>query len=242
MTPLLLLEDEMRIASFVQRGLAAEGFDVTWVATGQEALAQGLTGAHAIIVLDVMVPDLSGMDVCEKLRAGGVSTPILMLTARDADEDVVEGLGRGADDYLAKPFAFDVLLARLSALLRRGTSVPGNQASGRSAAVGALVLDRDRRGARLDGVELTLTRLEFDVLWLFVNDPDRVHSRERILSHAWGADADPMTNVVDVYMARLRKAARLVMAVMVINGLLTCVEWPSRQQITATCLHRSICA
>jgi DNA-binding response OmpR family regulator len=206
MIPLLLLEDEMRIASFVKRGLAAEGYDVTWVATGQEALDEGLSGAFSIIVLDVMVPDLSGMDVCERLRAGGVAAPILMLTARDADEDVVEGLGRGADDYLAKPFAFDVLLARLSALLRRsnggGATDPAQM---RTAAVGQLVLDRDRRGARLDGRDLVLTRLEFDILWLFVNDPDRVHSRERILSHAWGADADPMTNVVDVYMARLRK-------------------------------------
>ncbi len=206
MIPLLLLEDEMRIASFVKRGLDAEGFDVTWVATGKEALAEGLSGGHALIVLDVMVPDLSGMDVCEQLRACGVSTPILMLTARDADEDVVEGLGRGADDYLAKPFAFDVLLARLAALLRRGNGLATERGSSvRSAAIGPLTLDRDRRGARLAGEELVLTRLEFDILWLFVSDPDRVHSRERILSHAWGADADPMTNVVDVYMARLRK-------------------------------------
>lgn len=205
MTPLLLLEDEMRIASFVKRGLDAEGFAVTWVATGKEALEHGLSGAFELIVLDVMVPDLSGMDVCERLRAGGVATPILMLTARDADEDVVEALGRGADDYLAKPFAFDVLLARLAALQRRGNGIVPGRTAPRSAALGGLVLDRDRRGARLGGEELILTRLEFDILWLFVSDPDRVHSRERILSHAWGADADPMTNVVDVYMARLRK-------------------------------------
>lgn len=210
MISLLLLEDEMRIASFVKRGLSAEGYDVTWVATGQDALDQGLTGAHQIIVLDVMVPDISGMEVCERLRAGGVATPILMLTARDADEDVVEGLGRGADDYLAKPFAFDVLLARLSALLRRSaTGVLPDSGGARSAAIGPLVLDRDRRGARLGGQDLVLTRLEFDILWLFANDPDRVHSRERILSHAWGADADPLTNVVDVYMARLRKKLSL---------------------------------
>lgn len=204
MIPLLLLEDEARIASFVRRGLAAEGYAVTCVATGAEALAAGLSGAHAIIVLDVMVPDMSGMEVCEQLRAGGVSVPILMLTARDAVEDIVEGLERGADDYLAKPFAFEVLLARLAALLRRGDGV----AAGRPpeiAAVGALTLDRAQRKALLDGKDLGLTRLEFDVLWLFAANPGRVHSRERILSHAWGADADPLTNVVDVYMARLRK-------------------------------------
>ena len=205
MIPLLLLEDETRIASFVKRGLEAEGYDVTWVATGKEAVEAGLSGAHAIIVLDVMVPDLSGMDVCEQLRAGGVATPILMLTARDADEDVVEGLGKGADDYLAKPFAFDVLIARLSALLRRVGDGPSERSPARTAAIGSLRLDRDRRGARLGDLDLELTRLEFDILWLFVTDPDRVHSRERILSYAWGAQADPMTNVVDVYIARLRK-------------------------------------
>lgn len=204
MIPLLLLEDEARIASFVRRGLAAEGYDVTCVATGAEALEAGLTGDHAVIVLDVMVPDMSGMDVCERLRAAGVSAPIMMLTARDADEDVVEGLERGADDYLAKPFAFDVLLARLSALLRRRNgAAPGKSAD--NVRIGALALDRSRRQGSLDGKDLALTRLEFDVLWLFAAHPDRVHSRERILSHAWGADADPMTNVVDVYMARLRK-------------------------------------
>jgi len=143
--------------------------------------------------------------VCEQLRAGGVSTPILMLTARDADEDIVEGLTRGADDYLAKPFAFDVLLARLSALMRRGSGVSADAGAPPLRSVGDLTLDRNSRAARLGDVDLALTRLEFDVLWLFMTDPGRVHSRERILSHAWGADADPLTNVVDVYMARLRK-------------------------------------
>ncbi len=204
MIPLLLLEDEARIASFVRRGLAAEGYAVTCVATGAEALSAGLTGGHAVIVLDVMVPDMSGMEVCERLRSGGVSVPIMMLTARDADEDVVEGLERGADDYLAKPFAFDVLLARLAALLRRGGAGAAGTAP-ETASAGALTLDRGLRQGFLDGRDLGLTRLEFDVLWLFVAYPGRVHSRERILSHAWGADADPLTNVVDVYMARLRK-------------------------------------
>lgn len=204
MIPLLLLEDEARIASFVVRGLAAEGYSVTHVMTGAAALGAGLTGDHAVIVLDVMVPDMSGMDVCERLRAGGVSTPILMLTARDADEDIIEGLGRGADDYLAKPFAFDVLLARLAALLRRGKGAAPVPAS-ESAMIGGLRLDRGQRLGTLNGADLALTRLEFDILWLFVANPGRVHSRERILSHAWGADADPLTNVVDVYMARLRK-------------------------------------
>lgn len=204
MIPVLLLEDEARIASFVTRGLAAEGYDVTCVATGAEAIEVGLSGGHALIVLDVMVPDISGMEVCERLRASGVATPILMLTARDANEDVVEGLSRGADDYLAKPFSFDVLIARMSALLRRGGTLTETAQSER-AVFGDLTLDRGQRVGRQGSSDLGLTRLEFEILWLFVTNPERVHSRERILSHAWGADADPMTNVVDVYMARLRK-------------------------------------
>ncbi len=205
MTRLLLLEDEPRIASFVQRGLSAEGYDVTWVATGADALEAGLDGGHDLIVLDVMVPDISGMEVCERMRASGVAAPIMMLTARDSNEDVVEGLGRGADDYLAKPFAFDVLLARLSALLRRGGIVADGEAEAQVLQSGTVTLHRGRREGRADGQPLDLTRLEFDILWLLASDPERVHSRERILSAAWGADADPMTNVVDVYVGRLRK-------------------------------------
>jgi DNA-binding response OmpR family regulator len=205
---LLLLEDEARIASFVRRGLAAEGYDVTCVATGRDAIETGLCGGHDVIVLDVMLPDISGMDVCEALRAGGVNAPILMLTARDANEDIVEGLERGADDYLAKPFAFDVLLARLAALLRRRTmeaGAAGQAGASQIAQLGPLRLDRMRREGRVGAAALGLTRLEFDILWLLTSDPARVHSRERILSSAWGADADPLTNVVDVYIARLRK-------------------------------------
>jgi DNA-binding response OmpR family regulator len=204
MTRLLLLEDEPRIAAFVERGLAAEGYGVTAVATGAAALEAGMTGAHDVIVLDVMLPDMSGMEVCERLRTGGVAAPILMLTARDADEDVVEGLSRGADDSLAKPFAFDVLLARLSALLRRG-GTPSDATPARIVTLSGLTLDGGRRQGEIGGAALDLTRLEFDILWLLASDPDRVHSRERILSAAWSADADPMTNVVDVYIARLRK-------------------------------------
>lgn len=204
MTRLLLLEDEPRIASFVVRGLSAEGYAVTAVATGAAAIEAGLAGGYDVIVLDVMLPDIGGMEVCERLRMGGVAAPILMLTARDGDADVVEGLSRGADDYLAKPFAFDVLLARLAALMRRG-GAPAAAPPSRTVALGALVLDGGRREGTLGGALLELTRLEFDILWLLASDPARVHSRERILSSAWSADADPMTNVVDVYVARLRR-------------------------------------
>ena len=205
MRSLLLLEDEPRISSFIERGLRAEGYDVTVVATGREALEAGRTGAHDLIVLDVMVPDMSGMDVCERLRTGGVSTPIMMLTARDADEDIVDGLGRGADDYLAKPFSFDVLVARLEALLRRTAGRPRSSVERTEMQHGSLHLDRRAREAQIGAVPLELTQREFDVLWLLASEPGRVHSRERILATAWGQNADPLTNVVDVYIARLRK-------------------------------------
>lgn len=204
MTRLLLLEDEPRIAAFVDRGLRAEGYDVTAVGTGAGAIEAGLEGGYDIIILDVMLPDMSGMDVCKRLRQGGVAVPILMLTARDAPEDEVEGLSLGADDYLAKPFPFDVLLARLSALLRRGATM-GEDTSPQIKSIGPLKLDRGRREGRITGETIDLTRLEFDILWFLASDISRVHSRERILSAAWGADADPMTNVVDVYIGRLRK-------------------------------------
>ncbi|MEM0934364.1 MAG: response regulator transcription factor [Pseudomonadota bacterium] len=204
MTRLLLLEDEPRISGFIERGLRAEGYDVELVETGGAAIQTGLSGQHDIIVLDVMLPDISGMDVCERLRAAGIAAPIMMLTARDAEEDIVEGLGRGADDYLAKPFSFDVFLARLSALLRRGVTPLADEPLEHVSLAG-LTLDPARREGWLSEVPLDLTRREFDVLWLLVSDTGRVHSRERILSAAWGANADPMTNVVDVYIARLRK-------------------------------------
>lgn len=118
---------------------------------------------------------------------------------------MVEGLGRGADDYLAKPFAFDVILARLSALMRRGASPLEYEAKPQVVQLGTLTLDRGRRVGQVGGNSLGLMRLEFDILWLLSSDLERVHSREPILSSAWGAEADPMTNAVDVYVARLRK-------------------------------------
>ena len=205
MTRLLLLEDEPRISGFIKRGLHAEGFDVTVVVTGSAALDAARAGGYDLIVLDVMLPDMSGMDVCERLRAGGVATPIMMLTARDADEDIVDGLARGADDYLAKPFSFDVLLARLEALSRRAHMPWRDRQPTVQVEIGPLSLDARLREGSLSGAAFELTQREFDVLWLLASEPDRVHSRERILAAAWGANADPLTNVVDVYVARLRK-------------------------------------
>lgn len=204
MIPLLLLEDEARVASFVSRGLQAEGYAVTQVARGREAIEAALREAFDLIVLDIKVPDMSGLDVCAALRKAGLGTPILMLTARDSVQDVVEGLERGADDYLTKPFDFDELLARLRALRRRGDK-PLSGAPPAEFALGSLRLDMDAHEARLGEDRIDVTGKEFAVLALLLASAGKVLSRQRILSAAWGADGDPLTNVVDVYVARLRR-------------------------------------
>ncbi len=199
-----MLEDEARVASFVSRGLQAEGYAVTHVARGGEALNAAGRGAFELIVLDVLVPDMSGLDVCTALRKAGIGAPILMLTARDSIRDVVDGLERGADDYLTKPFDFDELLARLRALHRRGDK-PLSETVPAQVAVGPLRIDLDAHEAKLGNDRLALTAKEFAVIALLVTNAGKVLSRQRILSAAWGADEDPLTNVVDVYVARLRR-------------------------------------
>jgi DNA-binding response OmpR family regulator len=197
----LLVEDDPRVADFLQRGLRAEGYATTVARTGPEGLELGRTGEADVIVLDLMLPGLHGLEVCQQLRAAGVKTPILMLTALASTEDKVEGLALGADDYLAKPFSFDELLARLKALLRRAR---GYREVQERLEVADLVLDcaalEVRRGGRL----VELTAKELALLELLMRSPGRVHSRERILSAVWGLTADPLTNVVDVYISRLR--------------------------------------
>lgn len=197
----LLIEDDSRVADFLQRGLRAEGYAVTLAATGHDGFLLGRTTEPDMIILDRMLPGMDGFEVCRQLRAAGVKVPILMLTALAATEDKVEGLTLGADDYLGKPFAFDELLARLTALARR----PGDyRAKADRLAVADLVLDRGtlvvRRGERL----VELTAKELALLELLMRSPGRVLSRARILNTVWGQSNDPLTNVVDVYISRLR--------------------------------------
>lgn len=200
---LLIVEDERRVADFLARGLAAEGYAVIHAADGQRGLELARGGDFAAIVLDVMLPGLSGRDVCAALRHGGSTVPILMLTALDAVEDRVESLRLGADDYLPKPFAFDELLARLEALIRRSTRwQEGDQ---RRLAVGALVFDRDTLAVTAGKRTVALTPKELAILELLMRRPGHVLSRARILSAVWGAEQDPLTNIVDVYIGRLRK-------------------------------------
>ena len=207
---IVLIEDDIRIADFLQRGLRAEGYRVQTAATGPLglALAQDVARTAAqsnertVVVLDVMLPGMNGLDVCQTLRAQGVQLPILMLTALDAPQDRVAGLRMGADDYLCKPFSFDELLARLEALARRGRELQPLRPV--QLTVGDLSLDLQRMQATRAGQPIPLTARELALLELLMSTPGRLFSRERILAAVWGQHEDPLTNVVDVYIRRLR--------------------------------------
>ena len=202
MNQLLLVEDDVRVADFLERGLRAEGYAVSLARTGPEGLAAARQGEWALIVLDVMLPGCSGMDVLQTLRSEGHQTPVLMLTAMGSLEDKVAGLRLGADDYLTKPFAFDELVARLEALRRRGRSL---QSLNTVLSLADLKLDRARMRVTRADQPIVLTAKELAFLELLMSAPGRVFSRERILSNVWGASEDPLTNVVDVYVRRLRQ-------------------------------------
>jgi DNA-binding response OmpR family regulator len=199
---ILVVEDQQRIADFIVRGLKAERHAVTLARTGEEGLELALATEFDVIVLDLMLPGMHGLEVCQTLRERGRRTPILVLSALDAVADKIKGLRLGADDYLGKPFDFDELLARLDALSRRATST----ASGPTRLeVGDLVLDRETFEVTRGGTPLKITAKELAILELLMAHPGKVFSRERILSDVWGASEDPLTNVVDVYIARLRR-------------------------------------
>ena len=198
---ILLIEDDARIADFLRRGLGAEGYVVEVATTGPEGLARARTGDAALIILDLMLPGLGGLDLCQTLRAEGHHAAILMLTAMDSTADKVRGLRLGADDYMVKPFDFEELLARLVALQRRGREQRVEAAVLR---VADLTFDRERMQVRRADRPITLTAKELAFLELLMSAPGRLFSRERILANVWGAQVDPLTNVVDVYVRRLR--------------------------------------
>jgi DNA-binding response OmpR family regulator len=198
---LLIVEDDTRVADFLLRGLRAEGYTPTTVGSAEEALPLLRRGGFDLALFDVMLPGQSGMELCQQIRAECLALPVLMLTAMGSVQERVAGLRCGADDYLTKPFAFDELLARVEALLRRP---PQWVERATELVVGDLVFDRRRMEVRRDGAELPLTAKELALLELLMSAPGRLFSRERILSNVWGIDSDPLTNVVDVYVRRLR--------------------------------------
>lgn len=207
---ILIIEDDPRVRDFLARGLRAEGHRIQIARDGAEGLefARALdrdsreAGTAAVVLLDLMLPMMSGLDVCQVLRAERVALPILMLTAMAGMEDRVRGLRMGADDYLGKPFAFEELLARIEALGRRPRVMARIRAE--MLEVGDLVLDRGAAQATRAGRQIALTARELALLELLMSAPGRLFSRERILANVWGVDEDPLTNVVDVYIRRLR--------------------------------------
>jgi len=194
----LVVDDDAPIRRMLERTLEAEGYDVRSAADGGAALAAVERSAPDVIVLDVAMPGLDGLGVCRRLRAKGLSLPILLLTARDAVEDRVAGLDAGADDYLVKPFAHEELLARLRALLRRGHEPE------EIIAVDDVVLDVRSRVARRGGRDLELSAREADLLELLLRNPRKVVSREMALDRIWGGSASASLNVVDRYVSYLR--------------------------------------
>ncbi|PPD48881.1 MAG: DNA-binding response regulator [Methylobacter sp.] len=200
----LLVEDDQRIVDFVQRGLKAEGYIVETANNGKDAIALGTEGKFQAIVLDLGLPDLNGRQICERLRGNGVDTPILMLTARDSVQDKVSGLRSGADDYMTKPFAFEELLARIEALMRRrGGEI--KQPEAKELHLADLVLNGETHEVKRGNTIIDLTPKEFTLLECFMRTPGKVLSRTRILEQVWGYSADPLTNVVDVYIRQLRR-------------------------------------
>lgn len=200
MTRILVAEDESRIADVVRSGLEAEGYPTTEVSDGPTALREALTDEYDL--LDLGLPRLDGSDVLRRLRAAGSTMPVVILTARDGEQDTVAGLEGGADDHVTTPFRFRELLARVRLRLREPVSTPVSELRH-----GRLVLDLHTRTACVDGQEhdVALTAREFALLETLLRHPGRVLSREQLLSHVWGYDHENGTNVVDVYVSCLRR-------------------------------------
>lgn len=197
---ILVVEDEKKVASFIQRGLEAEHYSVDVAFDGEEGLSRLFDNEYDLAIFDVMLPRRDGFSMLREARKQGIQVPILLLTARDTLADKVTGLDQGADDYLTKPFAFEELLARVRALLRRGTSTQPTLLT-----LADVNLDPLSRQVTRAGKKIDLTAKEFALLEFFLRNPGRVLSRALIAQHVWGVDFDTFTNVIDVYVKYLRK-------------------------------------
>ena len=196
---ILLIEDEEKIARFVELELCYEGYEVKKAFDGRTGLELAESGEYDLVLLDIMLPELSGMEVLRRLRRTSV-IPVIMLTARDSVEDKVSGLDSGADDYITKPFAIEELLARIRTTLRKKTVEPETACLSTS----GLQLDPERRTVMMRGTPIELTKREFDLLHYLLKNKDIVMSREMLLEHVWDFDFDGGTNAVDVYVRYLR--------------------------------------
>lgn len=196
---ILLVEDEAKVARFIKEGLTAEGYEVEIAADGKSGEKKALDGDFDLILLDVLLPKKNGFEVLHALRTSGLRTPIIMLTARTATEDVVQGLDHGAEDYLTKPFAFNELLARIRSLLRRDRQSPTVYR------LADLHLNTMTRKATRDGTVIELTAREFALLEYLMRNPHKLITRQQLAKEIWGFNFDPGTNIIDVYINHLRK-------------------------------------
>ena len=204
MAQILIVEDEQRIAAFIAKGLRAEGHQPTVAVDGPSGLNEALSGRFDLMVLDIGLPGIGGFEVLDQLRSQGSRMPVIVLTARDSVTDTVTALDGGADDYMAKPFRFAELMARIRLRLRNLTP-SGPTASGDVLVVGSLRLDRRTRHITGAGGEVELSAREFALAEMFLLNPGRVLTREQLLDKVWGYDFDPGSNVVDVYVGYLRR-------------------------------------
>lgn len=196
---LLVVEDDQTLGKAIHRGLCESGHDCHWVRSGERGRDDAISHRFDAVVLDLMLPDLSGMEVMRQIRSAGVRTPVLMLTALGSVEDRVAGLKSGADDYLVKPFAFPELLARLEAISRRSSDRPGTTLE-----VGPLTLDLTTRRVVRNGNEILLTPTEFTLLEYLMRYAGQVVTRKMLCEHLWDAEWEGVTNVVEVHINRLR--------------------------------------
>lgn len=197
---ILVVEDEKKVASFIQRGLEGEGFQVDLAADGEEGVALAKASSYDLILMDVMLPKLDGLGAIRELRAANIATPVLCLTAKDTVEDIVAGLDSGSDDYLTKPFAFAELLARVRALMRRGS-----QERGAEITYADLRLDPVAHRVWRGGQEIDLTAKEYALLEYFMRNAEKTLTRNMIAEHVWDYTFDSFTNIIDVYVNYLRK-------------------------------------
>lgn len=203
-TPILIIEDEPKIARFVELELKYEGYEVEIADDGRQGLALAQSKPYGLILLDLMIPGLNGLEVCRRIRQTS-DVPIIMVTAKDDIMDKVTGLDTGADDYVTKPFAIEELLARIRSVLKRRERTPGNPSATENAlAAGPLTLDEDKHRVFHGSEEIELTKREFDLLAYLLRNKNMVLTRDQILEHVWGYDYFGDTNVVDVYIRYLR--------------------------------------
>jgi DNA-binding response OmpR family regulator len=197
---ILVVDDDRRLCSVVRRGLIEEAYAVDVAYDGEDGEYMASVNSYDLVILDIMMPKKDGIEVCEELRAKGINTPILMLTARDAVEDRVRGLDAGADDYMVKPFSFNELLARVRALMRREALTKSPEVR-----LGDLVLNTLTREVKRGDRAIELTTKEYVILEYFMRHPNVVVTRTMLEEHAWDYDFDSMSNLVDVYIRRLRR-------------------------------------